>query len=159
VAIRAAASAGVPLRIAGEGPAEPALRALAAELGAPVEFAGRVPRERMPALLGGAAMVLLPSRYHEFAPYSALEAMAAGVPVVASALGGLPELVGAERCIPPNVPDVLGARMSSLWESPDLRRDEGQALLARVRDAHSEETYGERLLDLYGEVMHSGRRS
>ena len=35
--------------------------------------------------LAGAAMVLMPSRYHEFAPYSALEAMAAGVPVVASA--------------------------------------------------------------------------
>ena len=37
----------------------------------------------------------MPSRYHEFAGYSALEAMAAGVPVIATDLGALPELPGA----------------------------------------------------------------
>ena len=60
----------------------------------------RVPRARPGAgqvreLLDGAAAVLMPSRYHEFSPYSALEAMAQGVPVVATAMGGLPELLGA----------------------------------------------------------------
>src|SRR4051794_36108199 len=138
VAIRAAAEAGVPLRIAGEGPEEPALRVLAEELRAPVELLGRVPRVAMAALLAGAAMVLLPSRYHEFAPYSALEAMGAGVPVVASALGGLPEILGAGRCVPPDDPAALGARMRELHDDPDLRRQEGEALLARVREHHSE---------------------
>jgi glycosyltransferase involved in cell wall biosynthesis len=149
VAIRAAARAGVPLRIAGEGPEEQALRALADELGAPVEFLGRVPRSRMATLLSEAAMVLLSSRYHEFAPYSALEAMAAGAPVVASALGGLPEILGAERCVAPNDPGALAERMGELQDDPDLRRREGEALLARARENHSEEAFTAALLDLY----------
>src|SRR4051794_2093318 len=74
VAIRAAAESGVPLRVAGEGPEEAALRDQADRLGAPVEFVGRLSREGIADALRGAAMVLLPSRYHEFAPYSALEA-------------------------------------------------------------------------------------
>jgi glycosyltransferase involved in cell wall biosynthesis len=151
VAIDAAAAAGVPLRIAGEGPEAAALRAHAERLGEPVEFLGRVPREGMAGLLAGAAMVLLPSRYHEFAPYSALEAMAAGVPVLASALGGLPEMVGAD--LPPNDAAALAARMRELWEDPELRRREGRLMLDRVRAEHSEERYVERLLALYAEVM------
>ena len=149
VAIRAAAESGMPLWIAGEGPEEQPLRALAAGLPAPVEFLGRVPRSRMAPLLSEAAMVLLPSRYHEFAPYTALEAMAAGAPVVASALGGLPEILGAERCVAPNDPGALAERMGELQDDPDLRRREGEALLARVRAHHSEERFRAALLDLY----------
>jgi len=92
-AIEAAAQAGVPLRVAGEGPANDGLARLAASSGAEVDFLGRVGRDELARLLDGAAMVLMPSRYHEFAPYSALEAMAAGTPVVATTVGGLPEVV------------------------------------------------------------------
>jgi glycosyltransferase involved in cell wall biosynthesis len=150
VAIDATAAAGVPLRVAGEGPEAAALRARAERIGAPVEFLGRVPREAMAGLLAGAAMVLLPSRYHEFAPYSALEAMAAGVPVLASALGGLPEMVGAD--LRPNDAAALADRMRGLWEDPARRRREGQALLDRVRSEHTEERFVERLLALYAAV-------
>jgi glycosyltransferase involved in cell wall biosynthesis len=149
VAIRAAAQSGVALRVAGEGPEEAALRELAARLGAPVQFLGRLPRERMADALAGAAMVLLPSRYHEFAPYSALEAMAAGVPVLASALGGLPEILGPDRCLAPNDPGTLADRMRRLHDDPALRGAEGEALLARVREHHSQERFTERLLRLY----------
>jgi glycosyltransferase involved in cell wall biosynthesis len=149
VAIQAAAESGVPLRVAGEGPEEDGLRELAARLGAPVEFVGRVPRAAIAALLAEAAMVLLPSRYHEFAPYSALEAMAAGVPVLASALGGLPEILGPERCLPPGDPWGLAARMRRLHRDAGLRRSEGEALLARVREGHSQERFTERLIGLY----------
>jgi glycosyltransferase involved in cell wall biosynthesis len=94
-------------------------------------------------------MLLMPSRYHEFAPYSALEAMAAGVPVIASSLGGLPELVGAERCIPPNDPHALAARMRNLWREAERRRSEGDALIERARGRHSEERYVAQLLEIY----------
>lgn len=152
VAIEAAAASGVPLRIAGEGPEADRLRALAEGRRAPVELLGRVSRRRMAELLRGAAMVLLPSRYHEFAPYTALEAMAAGVPVAASALGGLPELIGPERCLPPGDAGALAARMRRLRDEPDLRRREGEALLGRVREAHGEERFVRELLELYGRV-------
>jgi glycosyltransferase involved in cell wall biosynthesis len=152
VAIRAAASAGVPLRIAGEGPAAPALVELAAREGAPVELLGRVGKGEMRGLLAGAAMALLPSRYHEFAPYAALEAMGAGVPVVATALGGLPELIGRERCVPVNDPIRLSERMKALWEDPQLRRDEGHALMTRARERHSQDSFTSGLLSLYERV-------
>ena len=152
-AIRAAAASGVPLRIAGEGPEAPALAALAAREGAPAELLGRVDRAGMSELIAGAAMTLMPSRYHEFSPYAALEAMASGVPVVATRLGGLPELIGPERCLPPNDPARLAQRMRELWEDPELRRAEGEALQARAREHHSEERFTRELLALYEQVL------
>jgi glycosyltransferase involved in cell wall biosynthesis len=156
VAIEAAAQAGVRLRIAGEGPSAGELSALASRIGAPVELVGRLARPELAELMRGAAMQVMPSRYHEFSPYAALEAMAAGVPVVASRLGGLPELLGPERCLAPNDPGAVAARMRQLWDDPGRRRTEGEALLARVRAEHSQELFVERLLDLYGRVSATG---
>ena len=150
-AIEASAQAAVPLRIAGEGPQRAELEALAARLGAPVKFLGRLDREALGGELAAAAMLLLPSRYHEFAGYAALEAMAAGVPVVVSALGAPPELAGEERSVPPNDPEALAVRMAELWDSPDLRGREGDALLARANDGHGERAYLRSLLSVYGE--------
>jgi glycosyltransferase involved in cell wall biosynthesis len=148
-AIEAAARAEVPLRIAGAGPAAAELADLARRSGAPVELLGPVPRAEMPALVAGAAMVVLGSRCHEFSPFSVLEAMGAGVPVVATRSGGVPELIGAERCVPR---DALAERMRELWADPERRRAEGEALLARARERHSEERYLRDLLALYERV-------
>jgi glycosyltransferase involved in cell wall biosynthesis len=148
-AIEASAATGIPLRVAGEGPAAADLAALAERSGAPVEFIGRLERPSVARELAGAAMLLMPSRYHEFAGYSALEAMAAGVPVIASSLGALPEMLGAKRCVPPGDAAALAARMTALWESPELRRAEGDELIARARAGHGEERYVSRLLELY----------
>jgi glycosyltransferase involved in cell wall biosynthesis len=148
-AIEAAARAGVPLRVAGEGPAAGELVAQARRLAASVELLGRVGRGELTELLAGAGAVLMPSRYHEFAPYTALEAMAAGVPVVASRLGGLPELIGDDHCIPPNDPDALAGRLGELWADPGRRRADGEALMARVRERHGEERYTQELLGIY----------
>ena len=148
-AIEAAALADIPLRVAGEGPASARLMELANLIGAPVDFVGRLDRAGMERELRGAAMLLMPSRYHEFAGYSALEAMAAGVPVIGSRLGALPELLGDERCLPPNDPHAVAARMRQLWCEPERRREEGEALIARARGGHAEELYVERLLDVY----------
>ena len=152
IAIKAAALADIPLRIAGEGPVGGDLVELANLIGGKVDFVGRQDRAGMQRELAGAAMVVMPSRYHEFSPYSALEAMAAGVPVVASSLGGLPELIGPERCVPPNDQHALAARMRNLWTDPDRRTRDGDALLERARANHPEERYTRRLLDLYERV-------
>jgi len=148
-AVEAAAATGVPLRIAGQGPERDALERRARELRAPVTFLGRIPRDRVASLLAGAGAVLLPSNYHEFSPYAVLEAMAAGVPVLGSAVGGVPELVGAERVLPRGDTGALSERLRELWAEPERRRQEGDALIARVRRNHSEELFLERLLSLY----------
>jgi glycosyltransferase involved in cell wall biosynthesis len=148
-AIEASALADIPLRIAGEGPSAASLMELANVIGAPVDFLGRLDRDAMERELRGAAMLLMPSRYHEFAGYSGLEAMAAGVPVIGSRLGALPELLGEERCLPPNDPHAVAARMRRLWCEPERRGRDGEALIARAREHHSEERYVERLLETY----------
>jgi len=152
-AIEAAALAHIPLRVAGDGPARDYLVELANLAGGHVDFIGRQDRAGLEHQLAGAAMVLMPSRYHEFSPFSALEAMAAGVPVVASTLGGLPELIGAERCLPPIDPHALAARMRTLWTDPQRRGQEGDALIQRARANHSEELYSERLLAIYSAAV------
>ena len=58
-------------------------------------------------------------------------------------------MVGAERCVPPNDPAALAARMTALWEDAELRRTEGDSLIARARAHHSESDYVARLLELY----------
>ena len=122
---------------------------MARRLDAPVEWLGWVDRSTLAALLAGAGALLMPSRYRELSPYSALEAMAAGVPVVATKMGGLPELIGAERCLPVNDTDAVAARLRELWDDPARRRDEGARLLARAREHHSEDRYLHELLALY----------
>ena len=150
-AIEASARAAVPLHIAGEGPLRDELEQLAARLAAPVRFLGRLDREALGRELGAAAMLLLPSRYHEFAGYAALEAMAAGVPVLVTTLGAPPELAGEERTVPPNDAEALATRMAALWDEPDLRGREGDAVLARANDGHGERAYLRSLLSVYGE--------
>jgi len=151
-AIGAAAAAGVPLRIAGDGPERNRLVDLAARTGSSVELLGRVSPARATELLRGAAMVLMPSHYHEFSPYSALEAMAQGVPVVATAMGGLPELLGDGRCVPLGDGNAFAAQVAALWTDPRRREAEGEELIARVRANHSEERFTRELLQLYREV-------
>lgn len=151
-AISAAAASGVPLRVAGEGPEAERLADLANRSGSSVELLGRVARPRARDLLRGAAMVLMPSHYHEFSPYAALEAMATGVPVVATAMGGLPELLGPGRCVALGDSGAFAARMAALWNDPRGRVAEGDELLARSRARHSREAFVKRLRALYADL-------
>lgn len=90
------AIAGLPsivLKIAGDGPLLEALRTRARQQSLRVEFLGYVSGEAKWDLLCNATASVVPSIWYEVFPFSALEAMAAGTPVVASNLGGLPHAV------------------------------------------------------------------
>lgn len=146
-AVEAAQRAGVPLKVAGDGP-------LAGSLGAHagVELLGRVAPAELPALYRGAAMAVVASQGNETFGLSALEAMGHGLPVVATRSGALPELVGEERCVPRGDRDALAAAMSALWSDPERRRAEGEEGLARAREQYGEERFTARLLDLYARL-------
>ena len=91
VAIEACARAGLPLVVAGDGPLAGDLRAAGHD---GVTFAGRVGGAELAGLRERAALAIVPSRAAETMGLAAVEAMAAGVPVVASATGALPAIVG-----------------------------------------------------------------
>jgi alpha-1,6-mannosyltransferase len=93
VAIEACAAAGVPLVVAGDGPDAAELRERAARGGGDVRFAGRLDAPALAELRAGAGLAVVPSRSAETFGLAAAEAMADGVPVVASRMGALPELV------------------------------------------------------------------
>jgi glycosyltransferase involved in cell wall biosynthesis len=95
--IRAAASAGCRLRIAGTGPQAEALHALAAELGADVTFLGYLTGRALHDAIRSARAVVLPSEWYENAPMSVLESYALGKPVIGARIGGIPELVLERR--------------------------------------------------------------
>jgi glycogen(starch) synthase len=83
------------LLIAGDGPARPLLEQQAARLGiaSRVDFIGWVPPERVPALINTATVVVMPSRWREAFGLVALQAAQMGRPVIATRVGGLPEVV------------------------------------------------------------------
>ena len=127
---------GLPVRafIAGEGPLRRRLSDLAAELdlGDRIMLTGF--RSDTAALLAASDCLVAPS-VREGLPIVLLEAMAAGRPVIASAVGGVPELVVDGECGRLLTPDDLGGlvrAMRELAESPELRAEMGGAGQARV---------------------------
>jgi glycosyltransferase involved in cell wall biosynthesis len=147
VAVQAAVLSGVPLKIAGDGPLEDELRALSS--GSPVDLLGRLDAASLAALLRGAAMAVVPSVGGDVMPFAALEGMAAGLPVVASRSGSLPEVVGEEHCVPRRDPHALATAMKALWDDRERRGSEGDALIARARERFGERRYVSDLLALY----------
>ena len=123
---------GVHLAYAGDGAYLPELRALAEARGLTnVHFLGH--RTDVPALLGGATVAVVPSLWAEAFGLTVAEAMAAGVPLVASRTGGIPELVEDGKTgilVPPGDARALADAIRLLLEHPSLR--ESMALHAPI---------------------------
>lgn len=140
-AIRAVArSTDTGLLVAGDGAARADLEALAGALQAPVRFVGHVGGARKDAMLSAADAFVLPSVEEaggrvEGVPTALLEAMSAGLPVVATATGGIPDVVrdGVEGLlVPPRRPDAIAAALDALRRDRAMRRALGDAARARA---------------------------
>jgi glycosyltransferase involved in cell wall biosynthesis len=148
--------------IVGDGPQRAELQLLAARLGidSRVVWAGE---RRDAATLASAFDVGVICSHWEGLPLAALEAMAAGVPLVASAVGGLPTLLegGAGLLVPPADPQALAAALAAL--NDDRQRAARIALVggARIEDRYSFDAMVRRVETIYTDVLQSsaGRRS
>ncbi|MFG6447015.1 glycosyltransferase [Roseateles sp. BYS180W] len=92
-AIAAAAAAGVELVIAGTGPDDSKLKALAQELKAPVRFVGYQSGAALHQLVDDCRAVVLPSEWYENAPMTVLESFARGKTVIGATMGGITEMI------------------------------------------------------------------
>jgi glycosyltransferase involved in cell wall biosynthesis len=126
----------VPVEIAGDGPDRAALTALAERVvPGRVRFHGRLGTAALHDLIRTAATVAVPSRWYENQPLSVLEAFGCGVPVVATDLGGLPELVedGVDGyTVPADDPSALAAALCKLTADPVLSWQLGRAGRAKA---------------------------
>lgn len=136
----------------GELEAEARARAAALELDGSVEFRGAVD-DVWPAL--AEAHVFALASLYEPLGIAVLEAMAAGLPVVASAVGGIPELVESGETgvlVPPGAPGEMAGALIELLGAPDLRRRMGEAARRRAGSWEASVAVG-RYFDLYEELL------
>ncbi len=145
------------LEIAGDGPERGALEQLASRRGAGdrVRFHGHLAPDALDALRRRCAVMAVPSRWYENMPLSVLEAFAAGLPVVGTGLGGLPELI-EDRVdgilVPAEDAAALADALEDLVCDPGRAFAMGRAAREKAERAFNPELHLERLDALYREA-------
>lgn len=155
ILIEAARRNRLPVKIAGDASAMPKLQV---NLPRNVEFVGRLSRDAMPNFLMNARMLAVPSIWYEAFGIVCAEAMAYRLPVVASDIGGLPEVVDHNLtglCVEMGHVDAWADALSSLWNDPDRSRSMGEAGRAKALREYSSDVYYERLMAAYRQVAAS----
>ena len=145
------------LRIIGDGPERAALEEQAAGLGIEVDFRGAVAPADMPGQLAGSAIGVAPypdlggEQQQYFSPLKVYEYLAAGLPVVASAVGQLPQILGElGTLVPPSDPAALAAAIDDLAADPVVRGELGWRGRVQAEEKHSWAGAVDHILDLAG---------
>ena len=114
-----------------------------------MQFAGRLASDALAEVRRRAAFAVVPSRWDEPCPYAVIEAMATGLPVLVSSVGGLPEMAGEVSALPPRDVDRWGAAMHELWSNDELRQARGERALSRARELFGAERFYSGLVKIY----------
>jgi glycosyltransferase involved in cell wall biosynthesis len=152
------------LKLAGAGSLEAQLRAAVAEYGLSerVQFLGQVVGAAKHRLLEDTDVFVLPTRLPERLPYALLESMAAGIPAVACAIGGVVEVVQDRvtgLLIPPRRPDLLASAIVELARDRQLLQQMSRAARERICDSHDVAHMAARFCALYEEVLDERRHA
>jgi glycosyltransferase involved in cell wall biosynthesis len=145
----------IKAQIVGDGPLMPQVQAQAKELclSSELELSGQC--EEMASVYSNADLLMLTSDY-EGTPNVLLEAMANGIPVIATNVGGVPEIISDERgvLVQPDEDELIKAA-TRLVEDTSLRENMGLNGQAYVRQFHSVENLQSRLFGIYQKVLAS----
>jgi glycosyltransferase involved in cell wall biosynthesis len=139
----------IQFKVAGDGPL---LSEMKARAPFNVEFLGRLRSDQLREFYGRSRFVVVPSVCFEQFPLALLEAMALGLPVIASRIGGLPEIV--DECVTgslfePGNPVALIRELRRLWDDPQLCNRMGRAGQQKVIREYNEEVYFHNLMSVY----------
>lgn len=147
------------LKIAGTGPAEWELKRLVAGAGVVdrVDFLGFRTGENLDRLIRNAMWTAFPSVWYENMPYSIVESLAAGTPVLGSSLGGIPEIVNDGKtgflCEPGDARSLAEALVRAAKTSETAYRRMAASGRAFTHETCSQEKYMEKLTSLYEELI------
>jgi len=145
----------------GDGPEGPRLRALAEELGLAhrVTFLGKQDHASMPGLLSSGDLAVIPSLM-EATSVAALESMACELPVLASNVGGLPEIIDESvgGLFEAGSPEDLARAVIEAIEGENLA-ELGRAARARVKERWSNDRLAERHLEIYADLLEKRGRA
>jgi glycosyltransferase involved in cell wall biosynthesis len=144
-----------PLVVCGDGPQRNALEERARERATRVQFTGHLAKPVLRAVVERSAAVVLPSESPENAPYTVLEAMAMGVPVIVSSMGGLPELVGRGGGVVFEAGDAaeLAAKIYELWEDATLAGEIGRCGKRVATEQLTEKRHIDDLVSIYEKAV------
>ncbi len=148
----------VTLVMVGSGEMLPFLKAQAKFLGIEdrVVFTGYVPGNTLPKLFGMADVFVLPSTTAEAFGIVILEAMASGIPVVATNVGGIPEVIKKSRSgilVPPGDEVALKNAIHTLLSAENLRRDLGKAGRRAVEREYSWKVVASKIEAEYDKIL------
>jgi glycosyltransferase involved in cell wall biosynthesis len=110
----------------------------------------------VPALLAGARFLVLPSECYETFGLAAVEAFACAVPVLASRIGAVEELLTEAQTgltFRPGDPDDLAAKVSWAWSHPEEMAAMGHAARAEYEAKYTAERNYKMLMEIYGKVL------
>ena len=143
----------IPLRIVGEGPIRQELERKVEAWGLDdVRFMGWQPRDNVLAIIKKARFLLFASEWYETFGRTAIEAFACGVPVVASRLGAMEEIVEDQRSglyFTPADPEDLAEKVEWAWSHPERMRDMGREARREFEAKYTRERNHELLLQIY----------
>ena len=143
----------VPLRIVGEGPLRPELEAVASRRSlSNISFEGRLPRDKTVEAIKSARLLVFPSEWYETFGLAIAETFACSVPVVASRLGAVEEIVEDGRTglhFTPGDPDDLAAKVEWAWTHPERMEEMGRAARAEYEAKYTAERNYQLLMDIY----------
>ncbi|MDM5315059.1 glycosyltransferase [Fictibacillus sp. b24] len=146
------------LVIVGGGPQLDDYKKLSADLSISehVKFAGRIPNTKVPEFINEMDIFTVPSRDQESFGVAAVEAMACGVPVVVTNVGGLPEVVMEGETgfiVPKEDPEKLAAAINQLIENKEERIRMGQSGVVHVRKEYDWYENASRMEKLYQQTL------
>ena len=128
----------LPLRIAGDGPLARWLAEQVSRRGlGNVTLVGHLDEARLDDEMRRWRLAVVPSVFADNAPYAVLEPLARGIPVIASDVGGIPELLDADALVPRGDAASLAGSVERLWSAPQECRRLGAAGRARVMARHA----------------------
>ncbi|HHF58962.1 MAG TPA: glycosyltransferase family 1 protein, partial [Thermoplasmatales archaeon] len=119
-----------------------------------VEFLGYVPDKDLPELYRSSDLLILPSITGESFGITLLEAMASGLPVIGTNVGGIPEIIkGCGKIVDLGKPNQLSRAILDLLKDPERMKELGEKGRERVEKLYSWDVVGGKILRVYKELI------